>query len=40
MANKDSESGGVFIKATVQPDGAFSVQLGESGFSKQYVPQD
>ena len=40
IANKGSESGGEFIKATIQPDGAFSVQLGESGFSKQYVPKD
>ena len=40
IANKGSESGGEFIEATIQPDGAFSVQLGESGFSKQYVPKD
>ncbi len=40
IANKNSESGGEFIKATIQPDGAFSVQLGESGFGKKYQPKN
>ena len=38
IANLGIGSSGEFIKASAQPDGAFSVQIGRSGTRKEYFP--
>ena len=40
IANDGTRGGGEFIKASAQPNGDFSVQIGLSGTRKEYLPSD
>ena len=39
IANEKTECSAQFIKAAVEPDGAFSVRIGKSGVETAYAPR-